>query len=230
MQPPPEHAAVAGGEVVRQVGAMLLAVQALMPEDSAAAQEVMGRLSRERLISNLVLLDVAPDLFQFLIGVTGRPEPLIRALQSIDGAAAVLQSWAVLIGASAEADGSASPPDARPSLVKAAARPSAVPPPAAANPARARRAKAQAPPVGPPTPRVEPARDGPQHAQREPLGGVADAFSPLVGRVAALVKGTVEQAGPVDVIIRIHHASRLRKKWRGFGFGYAISVPRRRSA
>ena len=30
------------------------------------------------------------------------------------------------------------------------------------------------------------------------LGGVADAVSPLVGRVAAFVKGTVEQAGPVD--------------------------------
>lgn len=30
------------------------------------------------------------------------------------------------------------------------------------------------------------------------LGGVADAFSPLVGRVAAFVKSTVEQAGPVD--------------------------------
>ena len=30
------------------------------------------------------------------------------------------------------------------------------------------------------------------------LGGVADAVSPFVGRVAALVKGTVEQAGPVD--------------------------------
>lgn len=30
------------------------------------------------------------------------------------------------------------------------------------------------------------------------LGGVADVVSPLVGRVGAVVKGTVEQAGPVD--------------------------------
>ncbi|MEJ2889155.1 ferritin-like domain-containing protein [Actinomycetospora aeridis] len=30
------------------------------------------------------------------------------------------------------------------------------------------------------------------------LGGVADIVSPLVGRVGAVVKGTVEQAGPVD--------------------------------
>jgi hypothetical protein len=32
----------------------------------------------------------------------------------------------------------------------------------------------------------------------ERLGGVADVVSPLVGRVSAFVKGTVEQAGPVD--------------------------------
>src|SRR4051794_2854735 len=30
------------------------------------------------------------------------------------------------------------------------------------------------------------------------LGGVADVVSPLVGRVGAVVKSTVEQAGPVD--------------------------------
>lgn len=30
------------------------------------------------------------------------------------------------------------------------------------------------------------------------LGGVADVVSPLVGRVGAVVKGTIEQAGPVD--------------------------------
>ncbi len=35
-------------------------------------------------------------------------------------------------------------------------------------------------------------------AELRRLGGVADAVSPLVGRVAAFVKGTVEQVGPVD--------------------------------
>lgn len=34
--------------------------------------------------------------------------------------------------------------------------------------------------------------------QLQRLGGVADVVSPVVGRVGALVKGTLEQAGPVD--------------------------------
>jgi len=141
-------------EYLRMPGAMLLEVQALMPEDSAAAQEVMGRLSGERLISNRVLVDVDPDLYQFLIGVTGRPERLIKALESIDGAAAVLRSWAVLIGASAEAEQSASPAKA---AAEAAAPQSAAPQSAAAKPARARRAKSKAPQADSPKRPAEPA-------------------------------------------------------------------------
>src|SRR4051812_6782827 len=34
--------------------------------------------------------------------------------------------------------------------------------------------------------------------QLRALGGVADVVTPAVGRLAALVKGTVEQAGPID--------------------------------
>src|SRR4051812_43297322 len=34
--------------------------------------------------------------------------------------------------------------------------------------------------------------------QLRALGGVADVVTPTVGRLAALVKGTVEQAGPID--------------------------------
>jgi len=167
-------------EYLRMPGAMLLEVQALMPEDSPAAQEVMGRLSGERLISNRVLVDVDPDLYQFLIGVTGRPEPLIRALQSINGAAAVLQSWAVLAGASAEADqpapvnaksanaksataksATAKPVTAKPVTAKPVTATPVTATPVTATPARARRATAgkakAAPPVDRPKLRDEPA-------------------------------------------------------------------------
>lgn len=86
-------------EFLRGPAAVLLEVRALL--DDPAAQELMGRLSGERVISNRVLVDIHPELYQFLIGVTGSPERLVASLRAIPGADGALQSWTVLAGAAA---------------------------------------------------------------------------------------------------------------------------------
>lgn len=77
-------------------GAVLLEIQAVLADGEPGSQELMERLNDERVISNRVLVDIDPDLYQFLIGVTGSPDPLIAELKGMKGAAAALKSWAVL--------------------------------------------------------------------------------------------------------------------------------------
>ena len=60
------------------------------------AQAMMARIYEEQVTSNRILVEIDPDLYQFLIGVRGAPRPLIAALEAMKGAARLLQSWAVL--------------------------------------------------------------------------------------------------------------------------------------
>ena len=110
-------------------GAVLLEVRALMADDNPAAQALMGRLSGERVISNRVLVDIDPDLYQFLIGIVGGSDPLIEEIRSIDDTETVLQSWAVLAESTAEGVPPAAVATPRPAAKprRAPATPSAAP-------------------------------------------------------------------------------------------------------
>ncbi|MEQ8815520.1 MAG: Hpt domain-containing protein [Thalassobaculum sp.] len=136
-------------EFLKTPGSALLEVRALMADDDPGAQELMGRLSGERVISNRILIDIDPNLYQFLIGIEGTPDDLVADMQSIDRDRTVLQSWTVLIESTAEG----APPPARPKPTpKAAPKPVPRPGPAAAARPAARPARPAAVPPPEPAP------------------------------------------------------------------------------
>ncbi|MEQ9331927.1 ATP-binding protein [Thalassobaculum sp.] len=134
-------------EFLKTPGSALLEVRALMADDDPGAQELMGRLSGERVISNRILIDIDPNLYQFLIGIEGTPDDLVADMQSIDRDRTVLQSWTVLIESTAEG----APPPARPKPTPKAA-PKAVPRPGPAAAARPAARPARPAAVPPPEP------------------------------------------------------------------------------
>ncbi|WP_420404468.1 Hpt domain-containing protein [Nisaea sp.] len=99
-------------DYLKEPNANLLEIQAKLPDGPASTQQIMERIYRERVMSNRVLVDIDPELYQFLIGVKGPHEPLMASLQGIDGAARALQSWAVL--ASNAVQNAATPPQTTP--------------------------------------------------------------------------------------------------------------------
>ena len=83
-------------DFLKQPNANLIEIQAMLPDGPASTQQIMGRIYQEKVMSNRVLVDTHPDLYQFLVGVIGPADPMMAAVQAIDGARAALQSWQVL--------------------------------------------------------------------------------------------------------------------------------------
>jgi len=90
-------------DFLKEPNANLLEIQAKLPDGPASTQQIMERIYQERVMSNRVLVDIDPELYQFLIGIKGSPDPLMASLQGIGGAAQALQSWAVLTGNAVQA-------------------------------------------------------------------------------------------------------------------------------
>lgn len=84
-------------DFLKNPGASLLEIQARLVDGSPGAAELMARIEQEQVISNRVLVEIDPDLYQFLVGMKGEPQRLVGALKSIDGTAGALQSWTVLV-------------------------------------------------------------------------------------------------------------------------------------
>ncbi|MEQ8399108.1 ATP-binding protein [Thalassobaculum sp.] len=91
-------------------GARLLEVQAVLADGNPDAHALMNRLNEENVISNRVLVEVDPDLYQFLIGIAGPPERLVSELKAMRGAATALKSWAVLAQSELDEETAAAPP------------------------------------------------------------------------------------------------------------------------
>ncbi|WP_323796110.1 chemotaxis protein CheA [Nisaea sp.] len=83
-------------DFLKQPNANLVEIQAMLPDGPASTQQIMGRIYQEKVMSNRVLVDTHPDLYQFLVGVIGPADPMMAAVQAIDGARAALQSWQIL--------------------------------------------------------------------------------------------------------------------------------------
>jgi len=83
-------------DFLKQPNANLVEIQAMLPDGPASTQQIMGRIYQEKVMSNRVLVDTHPDLYQFLVGVIGPADPMMGAVQAIDGARAALQSWQIL--------------------------------------------------------------------------------------------------------------------------------------
>ena len=100
-------------EFLEQPQAVLVEIRALLPDGDAVGQALLAALFQQQVMSNRVLVDIDPNLYQFLIGVTGSPSPLISSLQAIDGTSGALRSWAVAAGeAPADPAGASSAPEA----------------------------------------------------------------------------------------------------------------------
>lgn len=83
-------------DFLKQPNANLVEIQAMLPDGPASTQQIMGRIYQEKVMSNRVLVDTHPDLYQFLVGVIGPADTMMNAVQAIDGARAALQSWQIL--------------------------------------------------------------------------------------------------------------------------------------
>ncbi|SDF61932.1 chemotaxis protein CheA [Thalassobaculum litoreum] len=105
-------------EFLEQPGARLVQVQVMVPDGAPASGEILGLLYRQQVISNRVLVDIDPDLYQFLIGVTGDDAPVEASVRTLDTSGDVLRAWTVLVigdkaaTASAPAAPAAPPPAA----------------------------------------------------------------------------------------------------------------------
>ncbi len=114
-------------DFLKQPNANLVEIQAMLPDGPASTQQIMGRIYQEKVMSNRVLVDTHPDLYQFLVGVIGPADPMMNAVQAIDGARAALQSWRILasndVQTAPQQTAAAQPAQAQP----AAATPSADP-------------------------------------------------------------------------------------------------------
>ena len=116
-------------EFLEQPGARLVQVQVMVPDGAPASGEILGLLYQQRVISNRVLVDIDPDLYQFLIGITGDDAPVEASIRTLDTSGDVLRAWTVLVvgDTPAPAAAPATPPAATASAP-------ASPPPAAAAP------------------------------------------------------------------------------------------------
>ena len=84
-------------EFLEQPGARLVQVQVMVPDGAPASGEILGLLYRQQVISNRVLVDIDPDLYQFLIGVTGDDAPVEASVRTLDTSGNVLRAWTVLV-------------------------------------------------------------------------------------------------------------------------------------
>jgi chemotaxis protein histidine kinase CheA len=110
-------------DYLKEPNANLLEIQAKLPDGPASTQQIMERIYQERVMSNRVLVDIDPELYQFLIGIKGSADPLMASLQGISGAAQALQSWAVLASNPVQTAAAATPaqPAPQPQPAKPAA-------------------------------------------------------------------------------------------------------------
>lgn len=99
-------------EFLEQPGARLVQVQVMVPDGAQASGEILGLLYRQQVISNRVLVDIDPDLYQFLIGITGDDAPVEASIRALDTSGDVLRAWAVLVVGDKAAP--AAPPRAAP--------------------------------------------------------------------------------------------------------------------
>ncbi|UUX50692.1 Hpt domain-containing protein [Nisaea acidiphila] len=112
-------------DFLKEPNAKLLEIQAMLPDGPDYTMQVMARIDQERVMSNRVLVDIDPDLYQFLIGVSGSPEPLMMSLQGIGGASQAIQSWNVL--ASNAVQSAPAAPQAQPAPPQPSPQPAAAP-------------------------------------------------------------------------------------------------------
>jgi two-component system, chemotaxis family, sensor kinase CheA len=110
-------------EFLEQPGARLVQVQVMVPDGAPASGEILGLLYRQQVISNRVLVDIDPDLYQFLIGITGDDAPVEASIRALDSSGDVLRAWAVLVVGDKAAP--AAPPRAAPPPAAEAPTPSA---------------------------------------------------------------------------------------------------------
>lgn len=99
-------------EFLEQPGARLVQVQVMVPDGAQASGEILGLLYRQQVISNRVLVDIDPDLYQFLIGITGDDAPVEASIRALDTSGDVLRAWAVLVVGDKAAPPRAAPPPA----------------------------------------------------------------------------------------------------------------------
>ncbi|WP_420566254.1 Hpt domain-containing protein [Thalassobaculum sp.] len=99
-------------EFLEQPGARLVQVQVMVPDGAPASGEILGLLYRQQVISNRVLVDIDPDLYQFLIGITGDDAPVEASIRALDTSGDVLRAWAVLVVGDKAAPPRAAPPPA----------------------------------------------------------------------------------------------------------------------
>jgi chemotaxis protein histidine kinase CheA len=84
-------------EFLKEPGANLVEVRAMLPEGDPVAQDMLDRIFKLRVISNRVLVHIDPSLYQFLIGIIGNPKPPMLALQRAAGDSEAIEAWDVLI-------------------------------------------------------------------------------------------------------------------------------------
>ncbi|MFX4223016.1 MAG: Hpt domain-containing protein [Thalassobaculum sp.] len=84
-------------DFLEQPGARLVQVQVMVPDGAPASGEILGLLYRQQVISNRVLVDIDPDLYQFLIGIVGDDAQVEASIRALDTSGDVLRAWAVLV-------------------------------------------------------------------------------------------------------------------------------------
>ena len=128
MSPSARNDAVA---YLEQPGAVLAQLQIMLPEGVPTTNDLLNRVYQERVISNRVLVDVDPDLYQFIIGVIGTPDTMIAALRALpDGADALRSCDIVMRGKVPGAPAAAAPSAPAPLRASEPPAPSAQPAPA----------------------------------------------------------------------------------------------------
>ena len=112
-------------EFLEQPGARLVQVQVMVPDGAPASGEILGLLYRQQVISNRVLVDIDPDLYQFLIGVVGDDASVEASIRTLDTSGDVLRAWAVLVVGDKPAPAARSAPAAPPAAAEAPTPPAA---------------------------------------------------------------------------------------------------------
>lgn len=111
-------------DFLEQPGARLVQVQVMVPDGAPASGDILALLYRQQVISNRVLVDIDPDLYQFLLGITGDDAPVEASVRTLDTSGDVLRAWTVLVVGDTPA----------PAAAPAASQPPAAPPPNAEAP------------------------------------------------------------------------------------------------
>lgn len=113
---------------LEEPGARLVQVQVYVPDGAPGSGEILGRLYQQQVISNRVLVDIDPDLYQFLIGIIGDDGPVEAAVRALDADGEALRAWTLLVVGdtpAADAGAPASPAPAEPSQIAPSAATSA---------------------------------------------------------------------------------------------------------